>query len=273
MMHKENDLRFEFGENWKNYVKGLDDKKIATAVESVVSLLGTDSLAGKTFIDIGSGSGLFSLAAHILGAEVFSFDYDINSVEATQSVKEKYANTSLEWTVTQGSILDEKFITELGTFDYVYSWGVLHHTGDMYSALNNASKLVNDNGSLTVAIYNTQTFTPAWKLIKKFYVSSPRLVQVLMNIGYTFYFSSGLLIADLLRFRNPLKRYTNRTRGMNLYYDVVDWIGGYPFETATPEEIFSYYYKKGFELTKLITVAGKMGCNEFTFFKRSAKES
>ncbi|MCF6339842.1 MAG: class I SAM-dependent methyltransferase [Sulfurimonas sp.] len=263
-----NEKRFEFGKNWQLFLESLTQEKIGRSRESLEKLLQVDTLVGKTFIDIGSGSGLFSLSAYNLDAKVTSFDYDEFSVEATKYTREKFANNDVNWTVKQGDALDDKYIESLGKYDIVYSWGVLHHTGSMYKALDNASKCVKNDGTLVVAIYNTQLLTPIWKKIKKFYVNSNFIIKKIMEYFYTLYFAIGLFVVDILRLRNPFNRYSNSMRGMSLYTDVVDWIGGYPFETATPEEIFHFYKDRGFELENMITVGGKMGCNEFVFKKR-----
>lgn len=259
--------RFEFGKNWQLFLKSLTPEKIDRSVFSLKTLLHMDTLKDKTFLDIGSGSGLFSLGAYKLGATVTSFDYDKFSVEATKYTKKRFTQNDSNWNISQGDALDDAYIDSLGQYDIVYSWGVLHHTGNMYKALENASRCVKDDGILIVAIYNTQILTPAWKRIKHFYVSSPYAIKKVMEYFYTFYFATGLFFADALRLRNPFNRYKNSIRGMSLYTDVVDWIGGYPFETATPEEIFHFYKNKGFELENMVTVGGKMGCNEFVFKK------
>jgi len=259
--------RFEFGKNWKNFLKNLSSEKIAIAKSSLENLIGKESLKGKTFLDIGSGSGLFSLSAYTLGAKVKSFDYDEFSVEATNYTKNKFSSNDLDWSVERGDVLDDKYIDELGQYDIVYSWGVLHHTGNMYKALDNAAKCVKENGILIVAIYNTQMQTPIWKKIKKFYVKSPKFIKLLMNYIFAAYTFTGLLIFDLLRLRNPIKRHTRLQRGMNFYTDVIDWIGGYPFETAKPEEIVFFYKNRGFSLENMITVGGAQGCNQFVFKK------
>jgi 2-polyprenyl-6-hydroxyphenyl methylase/3-demethylubiquinone-9 3-methyltransferase len=259
--------RFEFGKNWQLFLESLTQEKIDRSRKSLTELMQVDSLKDSTFLDIGSGSGLFSLSAYNLGAKVTSFDYDEFSVEATKYTKKKFGNNDDNWTVKQGDALDIAYINNLGKYDIVYSWGVLHHTGNMYKALDNAAQCVKDEGTLVVAIYNTQILTPVWKIIKKFYVSSPRIIKKLMGYFYTLYFATGLFVIDLLRFQNPLNRYNDSFRGMNLYTDAIDWIGGYPFETASPEEIFHFYKDRGFTLENMITVGGKMGCNEFVFKK------
>jgi len=140
--------RFEFGKNWTRFIGLLDNQRIRQAEVSLQQMLGVESLQGKRFLDVGSGSGLFSLAAHNLGAQVHSFDYDPLSVNCTTELKRLYADDSGDWQVDQGSVLDHEYLHNLGQYDVVYSWGVLHHTGDMAQAISNALS----GGSRTCAI-------------------------------------------------------------------------------------------------------------------------
>src|SRR5216684_6957903 len=138
--------RFEFGKNWTRFLVGLDDTRIARAEESLRAMLETSDLEGKSFLDIGSGSGLFSLAARRLGARVHSFDYDPQSVACTGELKRRCFLDDGNWVVEKGSVLDQDYLACLGVFDVVYSWGVLHHTGDMWRALENVVPLVKERG-------------------------------------------------------------------------------------------------------------------------------
>src|SRR5688572_10502146 len=123
--------RFEFGKNWSAFLTLLDDDRIAAAVGSLRAMLEVKDLKGKTFLDIGSGSGLFSLAARRLGAKVHSFDFDSSSFACTCELRTRYFPNDQDWRVEQGSALDAAYVASLGKFDIVYSWGVLHHTGEM----------------------------------------------------------------------------------------------------------------------------------------------
>ncbi len=81
--------RFEFGKNWSAFLAHLSEDRILKAEQSLREMLEVETLTGKTFLDIGSGSGLFSLAARRLGAKVFSFDFDSNSYACTKELRAK----------------------------------------------------------------------------------------------------------------------------------------------------------------------------------------
>jgi len=266
---KEN--RFQFGRNWTKFLRVLNDERIVEAETSLQEMLEVNDLRGKTFLDVGSGSGLFSLAAVRLGASrIHSFDYDLQSVACTEQVKDMYCRDAGHWSVEQGSALDADYLSRLGQWDIVYSWGVLHHTGDMERALENMVPLVKDDGTLFIAIYNKQRIaTNLWTRIKRTYIREGTLVRGIILAVCIEYFILRGLFADLLRRRNPLRRYTEQytPRGMSVFYDWIDWVGGYPFETAKPDEIFCFYRKRGFMLEKLVTCYGTSGINEYVFRK------
>lgn len=264
--------RFAFGRNWRSYLGVLTDARIAEAEASLKAMLGRDSLAGTTFIDVGSGSGLFSLAAVRLGASrVYSFDYDADSVACTSEVRQRYGGAE-RWTVEQGSALDLAYITSLGQWDIVYSWGVLHHTGDMWQALDNVTHLVKPGGRLFISIYNDQgPVSSGWKAVKRLYNRGPAGRLAVMSTFVPYFVGRGVL-ADALRMKNPISRYREyrRTRGMSMTHDWSDWLGGYPFEVAKPEAIFDFFKARGFGLERLTTCGGRLGCNEFVLTKPGA---
>jgi SAM-dependent methyltransferase len=261
--------RFAFGRNWRDFIDLVDETRIAAAVGSLSRPLDTGDLTGRTFLDIGCGSGLFSLAAHRMGARVRSFDYDPESVAATMELRRRFAAESAEetWMVTQGSILDEETVTALGRFDIVYSWGVLHHTGDLWRALDLTTRLVATGGLLFVSIYNDQGFeSRAWRRVKRCYNRSGALGRRLLLLGSAVYIYRPHLptsLVRLLRGGDPMLVRPPRARGMSIKHDLVDWVGGYPFEVAKPEEVFGFLRERGFELRHLKTCAGGIGCNEY----------
>ena len=251
-------LRFGFGDNWKRYLSSLTENKVEAAKQSLVSLFDGATFSGNTFLDVGSGSGLFSLAARQLGASVRSFDYDLSSVECAEALKSQYFPESSDWVISQGSVLDQSFLSELKKSDFVYSWGVLHHTGEMWQALDNVAGLVKPSGLLCVSIYNDQGWISSyWKTVKRVYNLGPAFAFLMLASHFPYYFAR--LTKRVLSGQFKLER------GMDLWTDYVDWIGGYPFEVATPKEIGSFFEKRGFTLVKSHLRGRRHGCNEFLF--------
>ena len=262
--------RFAFGENWASFLRVLDDERIRAAENSLKNMLGMERLDRKRFLDAGSGSGLFSLAARRLGAEVVSFDFDRESAACTAELKHRYFPDDPNWRVEQGSVLDGDFLSSLGKFDILYSWGVLHHTGAMWDALEKVASLVAPKGQIFIAIYNDQgRASRIWKRVKRAYVAAPSALKWLVLAPAFARLWGPTIVRDTLKAR-PLRTwraYDAGGRGMHPWRDVVDWVGGYPFEVARPEEIFEFFRARGFELTRLKTCAGGHGCNEFVFVR------
>lgn len=260
--------RFEFGRNWARFLSVLDDARIAEAERSLRRMLGVDTLQGRTFLDIGSGSGLFSLAAMRLGARrVHSFDFDPNSVGCTQELRRRYFPDDARWVVERGNALEPTYLESLGTWDIVYSWGVLHHTGQMWPALANAAGRVAPGGTLFIAIYNDQGWVSRlWHRVKVLYNRNAVTRALVIAVYFPYFALSGLAV-DVLKRQNPFTRYREykKVRGMSKVHDWYDWLGGLPFEVARPEQIFDFYRERGFQLQRLRTCGGGLGCNEFVF--------
>ena len=267
--------RFKFGKNWSQFLTNLNEQQIDNAKSYLKFFLGKESLSGFTFIDVGCGSGLSSLVARQLGAKVFSFDYDPESVNCTLGLKNRYFSDDESWQIESGSALDETYISSLGSFDIVYSWGVLHHTGDMKKALINVMPLVKEGGLLYISIYNYQPYwSKLYKIMKQAYIRSPKILSALI---LAIYIASQVVkgfVRDIVMLKNPKIRYKKsiQERGMSKIYDWIDWVGGYPFEVAKPEDIFDIFHQHQFELIKMKTMSGGLGCNEFLFKKKQATQ-
>ncbi|MBN2289574.1 MAG: class I SAM-dependent methyltransferase [Candidatus Glassbacteria bacterium] len=261
--------RFEFGRNWRAFLATVDEERIAEAGLSLRKMLGVGDLEGRSFLDVGSGSGLFSLAARRLGARVHSFDYDPQSVACARELKSKYLPGDQSWTVEQGSALDEKYLESLGEYDITYSWGVLHHTGDMWKALGNVCRTVKKDGKLFIAIYNDKGMrSRLWRRIKQAYCSGTAGRLAVCGIFLPYFFLRTCL-ACLAAGRNVFADY-GRERGMSVFHDWSDWLGGYPYEYANAEEIVNFIEQRGYTLTRIKTTE-YLGNNQFVFTRKVGK--
>lgn len=251
--------RFEFGRNWQRLIARIDEPRIASAAQSLRDLLGVETLAGKRFLDIGSGSGLFSLAARRLGAKVYAFDFDPQSVACTNALRDRFLPSDGDWIIEQGSILDANFTNRLGAFDVVYAWGVLHHTGDLWAALDRAIRLLAPGGRLAVAIYNDQgLISRYWAAVKRLYAAKPPLRPLIIAFHAPYLLGARWLVRQL-RNAGPDRR------GMDLTVDMIDWLGGWPFAVAKPEAVIRFALERRLKLEKSETVGRRHGCNEFIF--------
>jgi SAM-dependent methyltransferase len=265
-------IRFEFGKNWRRFLGTLTDERIAIAERSLVEYLQQSRLDGLRFLDIGSGSGLFSLAARRLGASVTSFDYDPQSVACTAELRRRYFPDDSDWTVMRGSVLDRDFLAHLEPADIVYSWGVLHHTGTMAVAFANIEPLVPIGGRLFIAIYNDLgVVTDRWWQIKRRYNALPGPLRLPYSLGIIGACELNILAGhlrqrDLQGYRRTWSDYQHSSvRGMSRWHDWIDWIGGFPYERATVEAIVDTFAANGFRLLKLVDRRSGYGCNEFVF--------
>jgi SAM-dependent methyltransferase len=259
-------MRFGFGANWANFVEtSFSEEKLESSIKHLKSFLRVDDLRGKSFIDIGSGSGLHSLAAFRLGANrIFSFDYDQDSVATTNRLRE-FAGSPQNWTVKQGSVLDDAYMNSLDKFDVVYSWGVLHHTGDMWTAIRNALTPLKADGVFYVALYSPEIYVSPpshhWLTVKRTYNSATDFQKRRMEWDYAW---RTAIRPALKAKQNPLsimRQYGER--GMTFWTDVRDWLGGYPMEFAAFKDTVNFC--KSVANVDLVNCAAGEGNTEFLF--------
>ena len=268
-------ITFSFGKNWKEYLNEHYNKSaLNLAVKSLTDFFEMKDLRGKVFMDIGCGSGIYSLSAYKLGAKkIISFDLDVHSVDCCKNLKVRESNPK-NWEVYHGSILDKDFLSKLPKADIVYSWGVLHHTGSMWQAIENASSMLKNNGLFHIAIYNKKLGLRGSKnqlKLKKFHNRLPKPLKICLE--YTLF--TSFFIKSILKLKNPFRimRDCFERRGMSFMIDIKDWCGGLPYEFASPQEIFDFCIKKlKLQLvnTHLIYDTNTLGNNYYLFKKTTS---
>jgi 2-polyprenyl-6-hydroxyphenyl methylase/3-demethylubiquinone-9 3-methyltransferase len=255
-------ISFSFGENWRRYLARLTPERIEQAQQSLRDSFGQAEWQGRRFLDVGCGSGLFSLCAFQLGARpVHSIDVDPNSVACAAYLRHEHVEASPDWSIELGSVLDRPFLETIEPADLVFSWGVLHHTGSLWQALENAFGLVRPGGLICVALYNHPRRERAQMGLKRLYNRLPRRLRPGLQLAYAGV-ACGVLLA---RGRNPvryIREYSKNSRGMSFWRDVADWLGGLPCEFASEGEVTDFATARGLLVEKVL-VRPPGGNNEY----------
>ncbi|HUQ65005.1 MAG TPA: class I SAM-dependent methyltransferase [Flavitalea sp.] len=164
--------------------------------------------------------------------------------------------------VFHGSILDKTFIEQLGQFDLVYSWGVLHHTGNMWEAIDNALTLVRQNGFFYLTIYKDDSYDHSIRQ-KKNYNSASSFGKKIIESYHIF----RIMVKRILHLKNPFTWNEKLERGMNIYHDLVDWLGGLPYEAASEDEMLQWGIRNNLKLKRILCKGNYGSCNYYLFQK------
>ena len=268
--------KFDFGQNWSDFsLSALTAERTAQARMEFSRLMehAMVDFKQKSFLDIGFGQGLSLLAAASLGAYAVGCDINPKCGEVLALNRARFPELAeRNIPVVIGSILDEATLARLrvisptgGTYDIVHSWGVLHHTGRMWAAVDQAADLVAPGGVLVLALYNRHWSSPFWKTVKRAYCAAPKWLQrVLIWLFYPVILVAKWLVTG----RSPHAM----ERGMDFYYNVIDWVGGYPYEYARMDEVTGHLMRRGFVLQWQSPAKVPTGCNE-QIFKSVDKEN
>lgn len=263
---------FAFGENWASYARLVTDAQVEQAITSLGRLVGGD-LRGKRFLDIGCGSGLHSLAALRLGAsEVVALDIDPDSVATTRQLLTKHADGA-PWSTQVTSVFDLQ-PGATGCYDVVYSWGVLHHTGDLYRAFRSAAALVAPGGRFVFAVYSRTPLCWFWKLEKRWYSGATPTAQARARSLYVGLFRILYPMTHHDSFSEFVAKYGakyGQMRGMDFYHDVHDWLGGWPYESISPAETERFMHRLGLRQVRAFVRERRTlgllgsGCDEYVY--------
>jgi len=258
-------MRFAFGKNWQSFAAQIGPREVAEAKRGLLKLISANDLRGKSFLDIGCGSGLHALAAIELGAgRVTAIDIDPDSIAAA---RETLNVAGVRCTISQGDVFEIE-----GSFDVVYSWGVLHHTGDMWAAIERASMLVAPKGRFIFSLYRKTQFDAAWVFEKRLYAGAPSALQAVIRAGYLLAFRLACRRITGGSYRDFVRGYY-QDRGMSHAHDVHDWLGGFPYETAAPAEVENKLASLGFRQEKAfyfpLRLRGLLGsaCDEYAYVR------
>lgn len=249
-------MKFSFGENWLAYSRTLDETRVRDAAASVEQLL-QQRLDELSVVDVGAGSGLFSIAAARLGASrVVALDRDPLCLQAIAANASRFLGGDAgKVAILPADILNVATLPS-EQFDVVYAWGSLHHTGRLWEAVENAARLCRPGGLVALAIYNRTAFTQGWLRLKQLYNVSPAPIRFLLAAALT----APRVAVRILRRKSPFKL----ERGMSVWYDSIDWLGGLPYEAASPAAVLERMRHLGFEATRS-SLTERHGCNEFVF--------
>ncbi len=257
-------ITFSFGENWSTFNRAAEPHRVDAAAEDLREWLGADGIRDKTVADIGCGSGLHSMAfLRNAARSVTSVDVDPSSVATTKSIQTDSVKD--RWNLREGSVLDPSLPTQLGTFDIVYSWGVLHHTGAMWNAIRNCSMLCRENSLLMLAIYQGGHIFEDHLQLKQEYnrAAEPEKDRMIRREAGV---DESRPLPELMTDAGLKKQ-----RGMNIVTDAIDWLGGLPYETAIVSEVLAFVIGLGFLPLKVME-EHQGGCSMF-LFRRSATEN
>lgn len=149
---------FDF--QWGNLAKGqalLSDPSFRNNVDKIISqeelCIKPGWFKGRKVLDAGCGNGRWTYGFLKLGARVTAVDYSQNALKIVSTSLGQNKNLA----VRKVNLLELPRWLKKEKFDLVFSWGVLHHTGNIRKALKNVAPLVKDDGVLYLYLYGKES--------------------------------------------------------------------------------------------------------------------
>lgn len=252
--------RFAFGRNWASYAAGVGARQIDEARACLLKLIPEEELRGRTMLDIGCGSGLHSLAALQSGARVTAIDIDPDSVATTRAL---LARHGFDCDVSVTDVFEAA-----GSYDVVYSWGVLHHTGDLWRAMERAASLVRPGGLFAFALYRATSCDAFWTWEKRWYTRATPAAQAFARFLYRAAYRVNCLAKG--ESYAALRAGYATSRGMDFEHDIRDWLGGHPYQATLAPEVEAFMAARGFKPVRVFALPkGRgllgSGCDEYVY--------
>jgi ubiquinone/menaquinone biosynthesis C-methylase UbiE len=152
MRQEEGTTQRVYGKLWDKYETDEYIKEAYRIIESRFKNNEFDLsvLKGKTILDMGCGSGRYTIALTKTGAEkVYGIDLGKESIRKAALIAEKSGIRNIEFDV--GSVLDLPYEDNL--FDFIYSNGVLHHTENLEQGINELYRTLKPGGESFLYLY------------------------------------------------------------------------------------------------------------------------
>lgn len=235
---------FEWSRHHRTQLDGTVSRESEAAFREKTGLR-PDDVAGRLVLDVGCGMGRFADIVSRWGGQVVGIDLSL-AVEAAHANLSGRENVR----ILQADLFHLPF--RPGTFDIVYSLGVLHHTPDCEKAFRHIVPFVRPGGRLCVWVYGTMGL---WERFARLYRRvtirmPPRLLHALCHLAIPWYHVCRLpLIGPVLRVLLPVSRHPNPEWRV---LDTFDWYSPRYQSLQSYPEVYRWFRSEALEDIQLL---------------------